>query len=429
MVSITFSSGTTGESKAVIFTHEKLLLYFYDFETISHYFKQTCVSILSLSHIGPRLNEWGLLSKGNTIIYTSYINYFEVLKKYKPCYLICVPKLLNMIIEKYKKECLKTSKIFKILNNIFFNISYEYYKLKYSKSNIFNLISYFLYPLKFLGYKYFIKDVVNKFMNSESSIIVFGSTINKDIEKTVSVMGLKLIILYGMTETSIVSCTSTQYERPYSVGKINKSMDVIISDLKTDTKLGYNEIGMIKVKGKQIMNGYYNNEKDTKRAFDKEGYIITGDLGYITDNGFLYFVGRCKNIIVLNNGEHIDSMKIEQICSKSDFVQQIVVFGQDKPYLTAIIVLNKEYIHKWLQKKQIDISTQYGKDLLKKAVMVEINDLIGKDSLFRWTEQIRDVALIDEPFTIDNGLMTKKYTIIKNKVYNKYKDLIEKMYY
>ena len=428
VVSIMFSSGTTGKSKGAMFTHENLLLCFYDYEKISHAYKQTCVDILSLAHVAPRINEWGLLAKGNTIVYTEYIKYLETLKKYKPYYLMCVPKLLNMIIEKYRKERLKYSRFFQMLNTSAFAISYKYYKFKYSKKIVLKLIGYLLSLLNFICYKYCIKGIVNEFMNPKSSIIAFGAFTGEDVEGIISAMGLNLMVQYGMTEASVISYVSKKYKKAYSVGKINKNMDVIISDIETGKQLGYNKTGMIKVKGKQIMKGYYNNEKDTKEVFDSQGYLITGDLGYISTDNFLFFKGRYKNIIVLSNGENIDSIKIEQICMESNFVQQIVVFGQDKPYLTAIVVINKTYVNQWAKDKKIDINMQVGKDLLKKDILIDINNLIGKDKFFRWIEQIKDIFIIDVPFTIENGFMTRKYTIIRSKVYDKYKNVIEYMY-
>ena len=281
----------------------------------------------------------------------------------------------------------------------------------------------------FICYNCFIKKIVNKFINPNSFVISFGAFTDKNIENIISTMGLQLMLSYGLTESCVcIACASQDYKKAYSVGKTNPNMDVIISDLETGKKLSFNQKGLIKVKGKQIMKGYYNNEEETKKAFDPQGYLITGDLGYISEDGFLYFMGRHKNIIVLNNGENIDSVKIEQICNRSAFVQQIVIFGQDKPYLTAVIVPNFDYINDWAKNKDIDITTQNGKEILKKDIIIEINNLIGKDKFFRWIEQIKDIVFIDEPFTIENGLMTRKYTIVRTKVYNKYKKLIDNMY-
>ena len=111
LASIMFSSGTSGKSKGAMFTHQNLLLSCYDHKTsLGSTRKKTCVDLLSCSHIAPRLTEWALLLNGNTIIYTNYTKYLKTVQKHKPEYLICVPKILNMIIEQYKKEVLKLSK-------------------------------------------------------------------------------------------------------------------------------------------------------------------------------------------------------------------------------------------------------------------------------------------------------------------------------
>ncbi len=428
-----FSSGTSNNvPKCVMYSHKQILLAFYDyFDNINDFIQGTSVSILSLSHVAPRLNEWALLLKGNTIIYTNYNKYMKSLKKYKPQYLLCVPKLLDDIIEKYNEEISNTSKIFQVFNTIALYMSNVYYdiKFKYSKNIAMKLL---LTPISiFISVfnNFFSRKVINKFLNPDCSIITFGAFVNKNTEKLFASMGINLMIQYGLTETcACISYTSNKNKKIYSVGKINPNMDVIIADLKTNKKLGCNEKGMIKVKGKQVMKGYYNNEEETKKVFDYDGYLITGDLGYIDEENFLYFIGRDKSVIVLNNGENVDSVKIEEICNKSKFIKQIVVFGQDKPYLTALAVLEQDYVFKWIENKNIDINKQTGKDLLKKDILIDINNLIGENRFFRWTEQIKDICFINEPFTIENGFMTRKYTIIRNKIYDRYKNLIDNMY-
>ena len=151
-------------------------------------------------------------------------------------------------------------------------------------------------------------------------------------------------------------------------------------------------------------------------------------MGYLTENNYLYFEGRQKNIIALNNGEKINPVKIEDICKQSPFVEQIVVAGQEKPYLTALIVPNKDFIKKWATKKNIDISVNNGKETLKRDVLIDINNLIVKNKFFKWIEQVKNISFIDEKLTVNNGFLTAKYTIVRNKVYEKYKTVIENMY-
>ena len=90
--------------------------------------------------------------------------------------------------------------------------------------------------------------------------------------------------------------------------------------------------------------------------------------------------------------------------------------------------MDNDYVKKWAENKNINLTDKKSNDLLKKDVIIDINNLIGKDKFFRWIEQIKDIVFIDEPFTIENGLMTRKYTIIRTKVYDKYQNLIDNMY-
>ena len=161
-------------------------------------------------------------------------------------------------------------------------------------------------------------------------------------------MGMNLIVQYGLTESCVyISSGTLTNNKVGSVGKINSNTDIIICDNQTGKKLNYNEIGLIKVKGNQIMKGYYNDDEKTKEAFDDNGYLITGDLGYLTKDNYLYFKGRQKDVAVLNNGKNINLNKLENACNNSKFIKQIVVCGQDKPYLTALVVLDKNFINEF----------------------------------------------------------------------------------
>lgn len=417
IASILYSSGTMGIPKGIMFTHKNLFLSLQDHKRVFEFKKQeqnNCVSILSPSHISPRFNTLALLSGGNTIIYTDYINYFETVEKYKPQYLLCVPKLLDIFIEKYEKKLLSKSKPFQIIHNIFFNISKLYIK------NRDNILSFILYIFYFIGYKYFFKQLINKLLNLSTNIFTTGAFLQEYSELFFNIMGINLIVQYGLTESCVcVASTTLQNKKLGSVGKINSNLDVIICDCETKQKLGYNKTGLIKVKGNQIMKGYYNDDEKTKEAFDDNGYLITGDLGYLTKDNFLYFKGRQKDIVVLSNGKNINLTKLESICKNSKFIKQIVICGQDRPYLTALVVVDKNYVDEFLRDDK-------EKDL-KKEILIDINNLIGNDKYFKWIEIIKDIRYVNE-FSYENGFLTKKYGIKRKKIYEEFKELINDMY-
>lgn len=385
---IIYSSGTTGEPKGIINTHYNLLLFCYDHAKMfpENANKKKCINIHSSSHVASFAHEIAFLYKGNTIIYSTYGRYLTTIQKYKPEYLFCVPTLLNRIKIAYEEILNNTNKKYKCVS----------------------------------------KNIVNKLLNPSASIYIFGAAVPKEIKHFFDNLKINLVFTYSCSELfSCITCCSSKYK---NMNYVNSSADIIIYDSKTGKKLGTNKSGVIKIKTKTLFKGYYKNEKKTKEAFDKDGYFITGDLGYIREDGFLCVEGRNNDILVLNNGEKVNSLIVENICNKSKFINQIVVFGHNKPYLTALVTINKEYVDKWSANENINISTKKGKSLLKKEIIMNINDLIGKEKFFKWIQEIRNITILKQHFTRENGLLTQKNTIAKSKVYNKYKELIFDMY-
>ena len=420
---ILYSSGTTGGTpKGVMLTHKNVLLAFTDHNKIYGNVRNTqCINVQSCSHSASFVIELTLLVNGNTIIYTKNINFLKTVKKYKPKTLICVPKLIDKLVNEYNVELSKKTKLFQILHNICFKISLGYVKNKQT-----NIFMKSLCMFNILFYKILYKNILDKILNTKTFFITFGSLLPLKDEHFFSIMKINIMVMYGLNE--VLTYVTYRETMKKNVNIVNPDFDMTICDIKDNKKLDYNQTGIIKVKCEQTMKGYYKNEEKTKEVFDSNGYFITGDLGYLTENNYLYFEGRQKNIIALNNGEKINPVKIEDICKQSPFVEQIVVAGQEKPYLTALIVPNKDFIKKWATKKNIDISVNNGKETLKRDVLIDINNLIGKNKFFKWIEQVKNISFIDEKLTVNNGFLTAKYTIVRNKVYEKYKTVIENMY-
>lgn len=428
IATVMFSSGTTDMIKRITVTHNNLLLAFYDHKKLyGNVSDENVINIHSAAHIAPNIIELVFLSGGNTIIYSSYIKFLQTVQQYKSKYLLCVPKLLIMIINEYLKQIQKT-KLLKQIYNICSTVSFLYFNKKCDKNdNLFKKIFLIiLSKLHSLFYKVFYRKILNKFINPETTILVFGAAVSETVEDFFKIIEINLLILYGLTESiTYLAYKSTKYTDTYT---INPAIDLIICDTRTNSKMKPNQIGLIKIKGPQVMKEYYNNKELTIKVFDEENYLITGDLGYVTETKHLFFSGRQKNIIVLNNGENIDSFKIENICNKSKFINQIVVVGQDKPYLTALIVPNKEYLENFIIKNNMNIQNKHDFELLKKEILIDINNLIGENKYFKWIEQIKNITIIETPFTVENGLLTIKHTIARNKIYEKYKKIIEDMY-
>lgn len=415
---VLYSSGTTGNIKGAVYTYSKLMLnYYYDNIFLKKDYYEKTITIFSASHVFSLAYELHSLYNGNTIIYTKYAKYLETIKKYKPETLLFVPSVLNIIKNDYMKILNSKNVTFKFFHNLFFKTSSFF--LNKQK----NILSTVLFPVFYLVNNVIFRPCYHKILKEivkpSVRIITFGAKTPIEIEKFFSILGIKLMPMYGCTE----HFAYITYDN-----KINPNIDIIICDLKTDKKLGYKKVGLIKFKSKMLFKYYYKNEEKTKEMFDNDGYYIIGDMGYLTKDNKLFIEGRIKDIIVLDNGEKINSSMIENICKKSNFVHQIVVVGKDRSYLTALVVLNKEYVTNFVNEKKLDINKNSDFAFLKKEVLIDINNCIGTGKHFKWTQEVRDIAIIDEEFTIENGLVNRKNIIRREKVYDKYKEIIDSLY-
>lgn len=415
---VLYSSGTTGNLKGAVYTYSKLMLnYYYDNIFLKKDYYEKTITIFSASHIFSLAYELHSLYNGNTIIYTKYAKYLETIKKYKPDTLVFVPSVLRIIKDDYM-EILNTKKpVFKFFHNLFFKISLLYLNIEQK------FVSKFLFPVFYLFNTFLFQHCYNRILKEilkpSVRIVTFGTITPKETEKFFSVLGIKLKSSYGCTE----HFSYITYDK-----HINPNLEIIICDMKTGKRLGYNKVGVIKLKSVALFKGYYKNEEKTKEMFDKNGYYIMGDIGYLTKDKKLFIEGRIKDIIVLDNGEKVNSSIVENVCKKSNFIYQIVIAGRNKPYLTALVVLNKEYTTNFINEKKLDISKKSDLDLLKKEILMDINNLIGEEKHFKWIQEVRNIAIIDEEFTIENGLVNRKNIIRREKVYDKYKKIIESLY-
>ena len=208
-------------------------------------------------------------------------------------------------------------------------------------------------------------------------------------------IGLPTLQGYGLTETSpVVSCNPIDDIRIETVGIPFNCNQVKIAD-----------DGEILVKGENVMLGYWNNNEETKKVLI-DGWLHTGDIGKF-DNNYLKITDRKKDIIITPGGDNISPLKIENMLTSLEMIDQAIVYGDNKPYLVALLILNKEFEDK--------------KDNLEKEI-----ENINKN-LMR-VEKIKKYFLIKENFTIENGMMTPTLKLKRFKIINKYKNEFEKLY-
>ena len=240
------------------------------------------------------------------------------------------------------------------------------------------------------------KKIKSQFGGSLKTFVSGGGALDKEVGYFLNAIGLPTLQGYGLTETSpVVSCNPIDDIRIDTVGPPFKGNTVKIA-----------EDGEILVKGENVMLGYWNNKEETDKVL-KDGWLHTGDIG-VFKNNYLKITDRKKDILITPGGDNISPLKIENELVNLEFIDQAVVYGDNKPYLVALLVLNDEFIN------------------IKNE---EINNAINNlNNNFSKIENIKKFFLIKEKFSIENGMLTPTLKLKRYKIINKYKNNFENLY-
>jgi long-chain acyl-CoA synthetase len=261
----------------------------------------------------------------------------------------------------------------------------------------------------------------------------FGGAALLDIElqRFFYAIGIPMLQGYGLSEASPVISGNTEMRHKLgSSGSVAKNLDLKICDGE-GVELPVGEKGEIVVRGENIMKGYWKNEKTTRETI-REGWLHTGDMGYVDSDGFLYVLGRFKSLLIADDGEKYSPEGIEEtITDRSQYIDQLMLYNDQDKYTSALLIPNKEALLRWAKKQNVSLSDIEG----QKAVLLEIESVIEQykqggryDDLFPYRWLPAAVAIVDEPFTIDNGLMNSTGKMVRAKVVEYHKDKINYLY-
>lgn len=444
LATLIYSSGTTGKPKGIMLTHKNIVSQIINIDPVLKV-KETykITTVLPIWHAYERTCEYYMMFRGIHLSYTNIKNFKKDLKKYKPNYFIVVPRLFEAVYDGIMAEMKKKSEFQRNLFNFFINISEKYWAAKrltdgtdvYNQNpSMFeklrsNVKQGVLFGIHKLGDKLIYSKIKSVLGGSFIKGISGGGAMAKHIDDFFQAIGIDIYVGYGLTETApVLAVREVGDNKLYSTGNALPETELMIVDIDTMKPVKKGQKGVVLARGPQVMKGYYNDEEATKKVLLGNGFFITGDIGWFTEDDCLVLTGRAKDIIVLSNGENIEPDAIEASCMTSPFVKQIVLAGQDKNALSALIVPDMDEVKSFAKKKDIGIQDILTNPVFKKEVMNNLKDIMQKNKSFRAHERIANIAFVEEAFTPDNGLMTLTAKIKKNAVYDRYSDLIEAMY-
>jgi long-chain acyl-CoA synthetase len=444
LATLIYTSGTTGKPKGVMLSHKNLLHQVKNLGKVVQPKKgDIALSILPTWHSYERSGEYFLLSQGCTQIYTNLRSVKGDLKKFKPNYMIAVPRLWESIYEgvqkQFREQPANKQRLVKFLldmsqkyveaRRISQGLSLNHVRASFIKRFQAKIAELALLPLHKIGEKLVYAKVREATGGKIKHVISGGGALPGYIDNFFEIVGVEILQGYGLTETSPV----TNARRPWrnlrgSSGQPIPGTEVKIVNPETRKPLPVGERGLVLLKGPQIMQGYYQNPEATKKVIDGEGWFDSGDLGWVTPKNDLVLTGRAKDTIVLTNGENIEPQPIEDACLRSPYIDQIMLVGQDQRSIGALIVPNLEALAAWNQPQnhteKIDLESKIVQDLFRQ----ELNREVQNRPSYRADDRIGPFKLIEEQFSIENGLMTQTLKIRRHVVMERYCDIIDKMF-
>ena len=390
---IIYTSGTGGNPKGVILSHGGILN---NLEGACEILRPLInkrpifLTWLPLSHSYEHTVQFAQIAVGAKVFYAEKIEkLLDNISEAKPTIMTAVPRFYQNLYNKINMNMKKQTGLkAKLIKATIFLGKKELLKQKMSLSE--KLLNFIVNVLVR-------KKVKKQFGGNLRAFVSGGGALDKEIGEFLNAIGLPTLQGYGLTETSpVVSCNPIQKIKVETVGPPFKGNEVKIA-----------EDGEILVKGENVMLGYWNKKEDTEKVI-KDGWLHTGDIGAINpEDGYLKITDRKKDIIVSAGGDNISPAKIENQLSNFLEIDQCMVYGDGKNYLVVLIVPNKEFKG---QKEKIS----------------EIINKTNKNSTL--VEKIKKFYLINENFSIENGLLTPTMKVKRNKVVEKYKNILENLY-
>ena len=414
LTSIVYTSGTTGRSKGVMLSHHNMMSVAHGALTLLDcYEEDVFLSFLPLSHTLERTAGYYLpIMTGSAVAYArSVAQLGEDLLTVRPTLLIAVPRIFERVYGRISDQLKRKPAVARKLFQTAVDVGWKRFLHQQGRGNWSPKLM--LWPLLD---RLVASNVKAKLGGRMRAAVSGGAALSPDIAKVFIGLDIPIVQGYGLTETSpVISANPLEDNEPASVGVPIRNVEV---------KVGEND--ELLARGPGVMLGYWNDHKATTQIIDRDGWLHTGDQARI-ENNHIYITGRIKDILVLSNGEKIPPADMEMAIALDPVIEQVMVVGEGRPYLTALVVLSEE---KWPElARELQLDPGNGSSLNDKALHANILRRIKlalKD--FPGYAKIRQVSLFVEPWSIEDGLITPTLKVKRPKVLECFNGEVEAMY-
>ncbi len=405
LATIVYTSGTTGKPKGVMLSHRNMLANVQSgLAVYTVYPSDVFLSFLPLSHMFERTCDYYLnvVSGASMVFSRSIAMLAEDFRIVRPTIIFSVPRIYEKFYAAIQEQLNKASPLRKKL--FVFAVTSGWEKFEYEQGRGKWHPAFLLWPLLD---KLVARKLLDRLGGNLRFAISGGAALSPQVAKVFIGLGLPICQGYGLSEASPL----------LTVNRIEKNDPATIGMAVPGVELRVGENGLLFARGANIMLGYWNNIEATRAVLSDDGWLNTGDQVKIDEHGVVTITGRLKEIIVLGNGEKIPPGDMERAIQLDPLFEQVLIVGEAKAFLSALVVLNDEV---WAREAGPGTADAPEKILLRRIAQ-QIKNFPGY-------AQVRKITVAKEKWTIDNGLMTPTMKLRRNVVLQKYTDAINDMY-
>ena len=417
LLTLIYTSGTTGTPKGVMLTHKNLIANIKATSMLIPDFRnETFLSFLPISHVLERMGgQFFPFSLGSKIYFAESMEKVgENMLESKPTIVVCVPRFFEKMYDKIIQGVNEAPSVKKKLFAWSIKVGKDYTHISSAGYKIPSFLKFKRSIAKKLVYD----KLKMKFGNNIKYFISGGAPLSRDIAEFFASLDITILEGYGLTETSPVLCSNVPGKVKF--GTVGFPLSNVEIKIAND--------GEILAKGPNVMVGYYKKEKETQEVFDEDGWFKTGDIGEIDKAGYLKITDRKKSLIVTSAGKNIAPAPLENALNSSDYIDQSIIIGDQKNYITALIVPAFDNLAKYLAKNEIEITSNEA--MIEHHSVIELfeSEISTIMQKFAKYEQVKKFKLLSRQFSIDRGEMTPKMSIVRKVVINNFKEKIDSLY-
>lgn len=411
LATIIYTSGTTGTPKGVMLSHRNIV--FSSLATAKaldlNDDAKRIVSYLPICHIFERAASYYNQLVSLEVYFAESIETIgDTIRETKPHYLAVVPRLLEKIFDKIMD---KGSQLEGTKKKLFFwAVELAEQFEPYGKNG-----AWYHFKLKIANILIFKKW--REALGNNLQFMVCGSApLQPRLIRIFTAANIPIFEGYGMTESSPGGTVNDMRNGGFKIGSVGKSIEGVTIKIAED--------GEILIKGENVMMGYYKNEELTQKTITN-GYLHSGDIGKLDDDGFLYITDRKKEMFKTSGGKYIAPAALESELKQSRFIEQVMVIGEGQKMPAALIQINFEFVNEWAKRKGYTINDVSSDHNLIDRIQEEVDE--HNQKFGKW-EQIKRFEITPDEWTIDDDLLTPTLKMKRKNIRNKYKDLYDKIY-